>query len=130
MTIRTKAVPPRAAVRRRPGTGRRHLQAPFPAGPQGTRPAACKAPHTTGGAAAAQGAPGTPPSAHPVCVGGLRRTTPARRPDRAPARATMPAAGASLPADRGRTARYAASGAGLPARGTGPEGERTTGEGA
>lgn len=55
-------------------------------------------------------------TAHPACAGGARRTGAACRPGRAPAGATTPTAGASLPADRS-----------LP---TGPEGQRTTGEGA
>ncbi len=151
MTTRTKAAPPRAATaRRRPGPGRRHGTAvpdPFralfpagpgaarglPAGPEDTRTGACTgacaAPRVTAGPS---GAPGTPPSARPACAGDLRRTSPAYRSGRAPGRATTPTATASFPADHGRTARESTRGPGLPARNpqTGPEGERTTGEGA
>ncbi|MDX6763823.1 hypothetical protein SIN09_31595, partial [Streptomyces sp. F8] len=75
---------------------------------------------------------GTPPGAYPACAGDLRRTSPALRPERAPARATTPAAGASLLADRGRAGRETSTGSGLPARDlpAGPAGHRTTGEGA
>ncbi len=52
----------------------------------------------------------------PGRAGAARRTGAACRPGRAPGGATTPAAGASLPADRG-----------LP---SGPEDDRTTGEGA
>ncbi|GGQ24335.1 hypothetical protein GCM10010215_56020 [Streptomyces virginiae] len=61
-------------------------------------------------------ATGALPGAHPARTGGARRTGTACRPGRAPAGATTPTTGASLPADRD-----------LPA---GPEGGRTTGEGA
>ncbi|OLZ73810.1 hypothetical protein AVW11_01675 [Streptomyces amritsarensis] len=150
MTTRTKAAPPptaAAAARRRPGTGRRHLPAlptPLPSGPSGVlRPAgsARKLPSgregaltaaATGAPAAAPGTPGTPPGAHPACAGDLRRTSPALRPERAPARATTPAAGASLLADGGRAGRETSTGSGLPARDlpAGPAGHCTTGEGA
>ncbi|WP_405422128.1 hypothetical protein [Streptomyces erythrochromogenes] len=149
MTTRTKAAAPRAATARRrpgPGPGRPHgtaLPAPFrallpagpgaarglPAGPEDTRTGACAAPRVTAGPS---GAPGTPPSAHPACAGDLRRTSPAYRSGRAPGRATTPTATASFPSDHGRTAGESTRGSGLPARNpqTGPEGERTTGEGA
>ncbi|MFE2128946.1 hypothetical protein [Streptomyces amritsarensis] len=152
MTTRTKAAPPptaAAAARRRPGTGRRHLPAlptplpsgvlrpagsarKLPSGREGALTAAATAAPATGGAAAAPGTPGTPPGAHPACAGDLRRTSPALRPERAPARATTPAAGASLLADRGRAGRETSTGSGLPARDlpAGPAGHRTTGEGA
>ncbi|MFE9462397.1 hypothetical protein ACFYNW_01715 [Streptomyces virginiae] len=101
----------RAAAVFRPAGAVRDL----PAGPEGARMRAGTAPHVTGGTTGPSGAPGTPPSTHPACAGGARRTGAACRPGRAPAGATTPAADASLPADRG-----------LP---TGP-GDRTTGEGA
>ncbi|MFG2337822.1 hypothetical protein [Streptomyces yangpuensis] len=141
MTIRTKAVPPRTTTARQlHRTGPRHstaLPTPVPArptaaaaratAPEGARTGARTAPRVAGAAADRPGVPGTPPQAHPACAGGAPRTGEARRAGRAPAGATTPTAGASLPADRDRTGRDAAGGEGLP---TGPEGERTTGEGA
>ncbi|MFF9051666.1 hypothetical protein ACF09Z_11020 [Streptomyces erythrochromogenes] len=130
MTIRTKAAAPRSATaRRRTGTGRLHTTAltpPCPAGPaaavaRATAPAVARTGEGTAtrvavGSADRPGAPGATPGAHPACAGGTERAGAAQRAGRAPAGATTPTAGASLPADRGLS--------------TGPEGERTTGEGA
>lgn len=108
MTIRTKATGPACGPRPAPG---RRCAAPV-------RTAA--APHVAVAATDLSGILGAP-SAHRACAGEVRRTPPACRPGRAPGGATTWTAGASLP-----------RGTGLPARGlpTGPEGERTTGEGA
>ncbi|APU43126.1 hypothetical protein BSL84_28450 [Streptomyces sp. TN58] len=122
----------------RPGAAGRHT---LPTAPEAARPAPCAAPQAGGGPAAAAGVPGAPAGAHPAYADDLRRTTPARRPGRTPTRATTPTAGASLPADRGRAARESGQSrewrestrvAGPSARNpqTGPEGHRTTGEGA
>ncbi|MFF3675337.1 hypothetical protein ACFYYS_15250 [Streptomyces sp. NPDC002120] len=79
------------------------------------------------GTAGPSGAPVT----HPACAAAPRRR-PAGRPGRDGARATTATAGASLPAGSGR-ARRAAARAAVPSaqnRPAGPEGRRTTGEGA
>ncbi|MFE6905179.1 hypothetical protein [Streptomyces erythrochromogenes] len=139
MTIRTKAAGPRAATAHRHSTD---LPTPRPADPaaaaaRATVPAGARtgggtATRVAGGAADRPGAPGATPGAHPACAGSAQRTGAARRPGRTPAGATTPTAGASLPADRDRARRDAARGGALPTRGphTGPEGHRTTGEGA
>ncbi len=84
-----------------------------------------------GATAGTSGAPATLPSAHPAGAA-APRPRPAGRPGRAVARATTAPAGASLPAGSGRAGRAAARGAAPSAqdRPAGPEGRRTTGEGA
>ncbi len=74
-------------------------------------------------------------AAGPAAVAAARthlRLRPSGRPGRDAARATAPAAGASLPADRSHAGRAAARRAAPPVqdRPAGPEGHRTTGEGA